>query len=52
MIQRLRSGSIGAPTEDVVARYDARRIAEAFDRVVNGLPHAGTRVRGVDDMGS
>jgi glycosyltransferase involved in cell wall biosynthesis len=52
MIQRLRSGSIGAPTEDVVARYDARRIAEAFDRVVNGLPHAGTRARGVDDMGS
>jgi hypothetical protein len=37
LIQRLRAGSIGAPTEDVVARYDARRIAEAFDQVVKGL---------------
>jgi hypothetical protein len=37
MIGRLRSGTIGAPKEEVVARYDARRVAEDFDRVVNGL---------------
>jgi hypothetical protein len=37
MIGRLRSGTIGAPREDVVARYDARRVSAEFDRVVNGL---------------
>lgn len=46
MIGRLRSDAIGAPKEEVVARYDARRVAAEFDRVVNGLvcdagPQAG-----------
>jgi glycosyltransferase involved in cell wall biosynthesis len=37
LIGRLRSGTISAPKEQVVARYDARRVAAEFDRVVNGL---------------
>jgi glycosyltransferase involved in cell wall biosynthesis len=37
LIKRLQSGAIGAPREEVVARYDARRVAVEFDRVVNGL---------------
>jgi len=37
LIRRLRAGTIGAPAEEVVARYDARRIAEAFDRAVRGM---------------
>ena len=40
MIQRLRAGTIGAPLEEVVERYDARRIAEVFDQVVQGLLYA------------
>lgn len=44
MIQRLRAGTIGAPAEDVVTRYDARRIAEAFDHVVKGLLYARKNV--------
>lgn len=43
-IERLRAGTLGAPNEDVVARYDARGIAEAFDRVVNELHGAGQPV--------
>ena len=41
LIRRLRDGTIGAPAEEVVARYDARRIAEAFDRVVKGMMLSG-----------
>jgi len=37
LIARLRAGTVGGPAGDVVARYDARRVAEAFDRVVTGL---------------
>jgi glycosyltransferase involved in cell wall biosynthesis len=37
MIQRLRAGTIGAPNEEVVQRYDARRVTETFDKVVKGL---------------
>ena len=43
MIQRLRTGTIGAPTEEVVERYDVRRIAEVFDPVVKGLLYARKR---------
>ena len=41
MIERLRAGTIGAPTEEVVARYDARPVAEAFDLVAKELLHPG-----------
>jgi hypothetical protein len=37
MIRRLRTGTIGAPNEEVVQRYDARRIAKVFDGLVKGL---------------
>jgi hypothetical protein len=37
LVGRLRSGTIAAPREEVVARYDARRVAAEFDRMVNGL---------------
>lgn len=37
MIRRLRNDTIGAPAEDVVERYDARRIAESFDDLVKRL---------------
>jgi hypothetical protein len=40
MIRRLRAGTIGAPNEEVVQRYDARRIAEVFDRLVKELSHS------------
>ena len=43
MIKRLRSRTIGAPAEVVVARYDARRIAEGFDRVVKKLQDANQK---------
>jgi len=36
MIRRLRAGTIGAPNEEVVQRYDARCVAETFDKVVKG----------------
>ena len=37
IIHRLRAGTAGAPSEDIVTQYDARRVAEAFDRVVIDL---------------
>jgi glycosyltransferase involved in cell wall biosynthesis len=37
MIRRLQVGTIGAPSEEVLERYDARRVAKAFDDVVMGL---------------
>ena len=36
-LDRLRAGRIGPPDETVVARYDARPIAAAFDRLVASL---------------
>lgn len=40
MIQQLRAGSIGPPKENVVMRYDARKVAEEFDRVVKAVMSA------------
>jgi hypothetical protein len=37
MIARLRDGSIGPPDDAVVGRYDARRVAQAFDQAVSEL---------------
>jgi hypothetical protein len=37
MIQQLRAGSIGPPKENVVLRYDARKVAGEFDRVVKAV---------------
>ena len=37
MIERLRAGKIGPPSEEVVTRYDARQVAAGFDQIVQGL---------------
>jgi hypothetical protein len=37
MIERLRAGIIGAPSEDAIAPYDARRVAAIFDDIVRAL---------------
>jgi len=40
-LTRLRAGQIGAPCEDVVRRYDARLVAQEFDKLVMSV--AGAR---------
>jgi glycosyltransferase involved in cell wall biosynthesis len=37
MIVRLRARTIGAPSEEAIASYDARRVAAAFDETVRRL---------------
>lgn len=41
LIGRLRAGTIHAPAENVVARYDARTVATAFDCIVHELAGSG-----------
>lgn len=41
LLASLRDGSIGAPAPEVLARYDARRVADEFDRLATDCAGTG-----------